>query len=123
MKYLFILLAVSTLSCNKDSIQGTKYDPPPAVTKVETSSEVINGTAHPKISITLSVPDPAATKQFLLFFETSNIPMALLSPKSGTYTFVDAYNSYPPAADKKTYTSAFVMADNSTIYNSTFDVN
>lgn len=123
MKYLLTILIVSTLSCKKNNDSKPKYDPAPSVTNIAISSELVNGVAHPKFTITLNVPDTAAVINFLVYTKlTFSIPCTILKPKTGTYTIIDSYNSFPPAGDKKTYTSSFIMADNSSLYNSTFEV-
>lgn len=124
MKYLLTIMIISLLSCKKDSEQVIKYDPPPTVTNIAVSSEVVNGVSRPKFTITLSVPDTASVVNFYIYTKnTYSIPCAVLKPKSGTYTVIDLYNSYPPVGLKKTYVSSFLMSDNSSLYNSTFDVN
>jgi hypothetical protein len=124
MKYLFTLLIVSFLSCNKSNDSKPKYDPPPTVTNVQASTDVAGGITRPKFTITLNVPDTAATRQFTLFVQPAfSIPLIILNPKSGTYTLVDTGNPYPLQSGKNTYSSFFLMADNSSIYNSTFTIN
>lgn len=124
MKYLLTILIISALSCKKDNDSKPKYYPPPTVTNVIATTEVVGGITRPKFTITLNVPDNAVTKQYLLFVKPAfSIPMLLLNPKSGTYTFTDPYNTYPLQPGKNIYTSAFIMEDNTAIYNSTFTIN
>jgi hypothetical protein len=124
MKYLLTIMIISLLSCKKESEPVSKYNPPPTVTNIAISSELINGVAHPKFTITLNVPDTAAVVSFWLTTKDAySIPYMIPKPKTGTYALIDSYNSYPPVADKKTYASFYLMEDNSAIYNSNFDVN
>lgn len=121
-KILPLLLTITILSCNKNTDTKPKYDPAPSVSNIQSTTETTNGVTRPKFTITLAVPDTAATKVFILFYKGSSIPCAIPNPKTGTYTIIDTYNTYPLSGDKKNYTSAFVMADNSTIGNSSFTI-
>lgn len=123
-RILPIALIITFLSCKKDNNSAPKYDPPPTISNIQVSSETVNGITHPKITFTLTIPDTAVVKIFSLFVKsTFSVPSGILKPKSGTYTITDIYNNYPAPTNMKTYTSMFVMADNSAIYNSSFDVN
>lgn len=106
-------MIISALSCKKDNVQGTKYDPPPTVTKIETSSEVVNGTAHPKFTITLNVPDTSKVAQ-LEVYQNAKFPVTksglVLKPKSGQYVIIDSNATYPPASIIKCF-AFFTMKD------------
>jgi hypothetical protein len=126
MKYLLPLLFISTLlSCDKDDDEKPNpYPNPPTVTKVETSSELINGVARPKFTITLNVPNPDVTTQ-LEVYQNANFPSSkagrILSPKSGEYVVIDSSAKYPPATTVK-YFAFFTMKDYSFLSYYTFDV-
>ena len=123
MKYIISIALISIMfSCKKDNGTSAKYDPPPSVTNIQVSSQSTNGVAHPKFTITLNIPDTSAVKSFSVYPKNGWIPSVIQNPKSGTYVLVDIYNSYPAASNLNTYVSSFLMADNSSIYNSTFDV-
>lgn len=125
MKYLLTLMIICALSCKKDSVNDTVTATPPTVTKVETSSEVISGVAHPKFTITLNVPDTAAVLQLELF-QNAKFPIyqsgKVVSPKSMQYTIIDMGATYPPVAPVK-YFAFFTMKDYSYVSYYTFNVN
>lgn len=122
-RLLLTSLIIIALSCNKDDAPPAKYNPPPTVMDIQTSTEVINGKTYPKFSITLNVPDTAATEVFTLYYKSSTAPCTILKPKSATYTIIDTFNPYPLTGNKKEYNTFFVMEDNSTIISSTYTVN
>lgn len=124
MKYLLTLMIVSFLSCKKDSVSNTANEPLPTVTKLELSSEVINGTARPKFTITLNVPDPAKVTQ-LEVFQNANFPISkagiIVTPKSGQYIVIDSTAKYPPTTTVK-YFAFFTMKGYSYVSYYPFDV-
>lgn len=101
MKYLLLLLSISILSCNKDNDQPPPKTDPPTVTNVTISSEIVLGTARPKFTITLKVPDTAALGFFYLwrkdYFPSYRSTGTITKPKSGDYSFVDSSATYPPS--------------------------
>lgn len=134
MKYLTLLTLTTALwSCSKNNDSKPKYDPAPTITNINFSTAATGSVIHPQFTVTLNIPDSLLVKQFLLFNKTisipgdpynpSNLPMVILNPKSGTYTLMDTYNISPFHPGKNTYTSAFIMSDNSIIYNSEFSYN
>lgn len=112
------------LSCKKDSVNDTPNSAPPAVTKVETSSEVVNGVAHPKFTITLNVPDTATVLQMELF-QNAKFPVyqsgKVVSPKSTQYTIIDMSATYPPTSPVK-YFAFFTMKNYSYVGYYPFEV-
>lgn len=125
-----LLLSVVALSCNKNDDNPKGLTNPPTVTSINNSTTTTGSVKHPSFTVTLDVPDTLAVKQFVLFnntpdisgdpFNPSHIPMVILNPKSGTYVLIDTYNVAPYHPGKNSYTSAFILNDNSTIYNSEF---
>ncbi len=125
MKYLLTILIISALSCKKDNVSNSAISTLPTVTKIETSSEVVNGVAHPKFTITLNVPDTNAVTQ-LEVYQNARFPILqsgkIVSPKSSQYTIIDMGATYPPSAPVK-YFAFFTMKDFSYVSYYTFDVN
>jgi len=117
-------MIVSVLSCKKDSVSDTANEPLPTVTKLDISSETINGTARPKFTITLDVPDPAKVSQ-LEVFQNANFPISkagvIVTPKSGQYVVIDSAAKYPPTAAVK-YFAFFTMKNYSYVSYYSFDV-
>jgi hypothetical protein len=124
MKYLLTIMIISLLSCGKDSVNDTVSDTPPTVTKLEVSSETINGIARPKFTITLDVPDASTVTQ-LDVFQNAKFPAArsgrIVSPASGQYIVIDSSATYPPSATVK-YFAFFTMKNFSYVSYYPFDV-
>lgn len=134
MKYITLLtLTIALWSCSKNNDSKPKYEPAPAVSNITFSTITTGSVGHPQFTVTLNIPDTLAVKTFILFNKTlsipgdpynpSNLPMVIANPKSGTYVLIDLYNVSPFHPGKNTYTSAFIMNDNSTINNSEFGFN
>lgn len=125
MKYLLTLMIICALSCKKDSVNNTVTLTPPTVTKLEVSSEMINGTARPKFTITLNVPDASNVNQ-LEIFQNAKFPVQrsgrILSPTSTQYVVIDSSATYPPTATVK-YFAFFTMKDYSYVSYYPFNVN
>lgn len=124
MKKIFVAtLLISALSCKKNN-DTPGLTNSPTVTSVSASTAVTGSVTHPKFTITLNVPDTNAVAGFYLYLKQGfGIPAAILKPKSGTYTIIDIYNSYPLQPGKTEYTSSFLLTDNSSVYNSSFTIN
>lgn len=115
-------MVVCALACNKSNDSNPKYDPAPTITSYSVGTDVANGITRPKFTVTLTIPDTLAVKEFVLGVgPTFSIPLVILSPKSGTYTLIDPNNVYPLQPGRKTYTPFFVMADNTSLYNSSIN--
>lgn len=131
MRYTILLAMIAfLLSCKKDDNQSNPYPNPPTVTKIEMSVETIGAVGHPKFTVTLNVPDTNAVKQFLIVPKAGagtppsvGIGIVVLNPKSGTYALTDLYNVYPLDPNKRTYSTGFLMSNNTTLYNPPFDIN
>lgn len=124
MKYLLTILFFSLLSCDKDNDNEAPQPELPTVTNIAISSEVINGTARPKFSITLDVPEPGAVSQ-LEVYANSNFPTSrsgkVSNPTSAQYVVIDSAATYPPAAPVK-YFAFFTMKDYSYVSYYAFEV-
>jgi hypothetical protein len=124
MRYLLTIMIISLLSCKKDSVNDTPLATPPTVTKVEVSSEAINGVSRPKFTITLDVPDPANVVQ-LDVFQSANFPASksgrIVTPKTGQYIVIDSNATYPPSTTVK-YFAFFTMKDYSYVSYYSFEV-
>lgn len=111
MKYLLTIMIFSLLSCGKDNDTGKPQNDPPTVVNVVASSEMVNGTARPKFTITLNVPDSVAVASMSLF-QNARFPVSqsgiINNPKSGIYTIIDNTQTYPPSAQVK-YFAYFTM--------------
>lgn len=111
MKYLFTILITTALSCNKDDVQDTQNIALPTVTNLSTSSEIINGVARPKFTITLNVPD-ASIVSYLEVYQNAKFPLAksgkVINPTSTQYVVIDSSATYPPASPVK-YFAFFTM--------------
>lgn len=105
----------SLLACDKDNNNNTPIVELPTVTNVTTSSEVINGTARPKFTNTLNVPDASIVTN-LEVYANSKFPFSksgqVISPSSSQYVVIDSSATYPPAAPVK-YFAFFKMKNNS----------
>ncbi len=113
MRYLLTIMIISALlSCKKDKDEKPVM-PAPAVSNVEISSELVNGTARPKFTITLTVPDTSKVASLYLY-QNANFPAAyaglVKSPKAGQYIIIDNGASYPPTSPIK-YFAFFAMKD------------
>jgi hypothetical protein len=124
MKYLLTILLFSLLACDKDDDNNKPPVEFPTVTNISISSEVVNGTARPKFSITLNVPDASAVSQ-LEVFANSNFPTSrsgrVINPTSTQYVVIDSAATYPPPSPVK-YFAFFTMKDNSYVSYYSFEV-
>lgn len=111
MRYLLTIMIFSLLSCDKDDDNNTQKVELPTVTNITTSSEVINGTARPKFTITLNVPDAGAVSQ-LEIYANAKFPSLrsgrVSNPTSAQYVVIDSSATYPPASPVK-YFAFFTM--------------
>jgi hypothetical protein len=124
MKYLLTIMIISCLSCKKDSVNDTTSANLPTVTKVDVTSETINGVARPKFTITLNVPDASTVSQ-LEVYQNVKFPISksgrITAPNSGQYVIIDSNATYPPSITVK-YFAYFTMKDYSYVSYSPFDV-
>jgi len=124
MRYLLTVMIISFLSCKKDSVNNTPTSASPTITKVEVSSEVVGGTARPKFTITLNVPDTTAVLQLELY-QNAKFPVyqsgKVVGPKTAEYAIIDMSATYPPAAPVK-YFAFFTMKNYSYVSYYPFEV-
>lgn len=117
-------MIISALSCKKDSVNNTTSDNLPTVTKVDVSSETINGVARPKFTITLNVPDSSTVNQ-LEVYQNANFPILksgrIVTPNTGQYIVIDSNAAYPPSSTIK-YFAFFTMKNFSYVSYYPFDV-
>jgi hypothetical protein len=123
MKKVFAIgLLIFSLSCKKNH-EAPGPTNPPTVTSISASTAVTGSVTHPQFTITLNIPDTNVVAGFYIYLKAGGIPAAILRPKTGTYTLIDFYNSYPLLPGKTEYISSFLMTDNSSVYNATFTIN
>jgi hypothetical protein len=117
-------MIISLLSCKKDSVNDTASGPLPTVTKVEVSSETINGVARPRFTITLDVPDVSTVNQ-LEVYQNAKFPVLksgrIAAPNTGQYIVIDSSAAYPPPSTVK-YFAFFTMKNYSYVSYYPFDV-
>lgn len=114
----------AVVSCDKDDVQDTQSVALPTVTSIVTSSEIINGKARPKFTITLDVPDANNVWQLEVFTNTT-FPTSrsgrVLNPTSTQYVVIDSSATYPPTAPVK-YFAFFTMKNYSYVSYYPFEV-
>lgn len=124
MRYLLTIMIISLLSCKKDSVNNNTNTQLPTVTNLVVSSETINGTARPKFTITLNVPDPATVAKLELY-QNVQFPLKksglIATPTTGQYTVIDSGALYPTSGTVKCF-AFFTMKDYSAVSYYPFDV-